>query len=902
MAPYRSETSFVKTKRMEGFTDHLTFAACEWFLIFLLLLDSLFSYVLKKFASYCQLQLPCLLCSRLDHILDGEKPNFYHNLFCNNHKSEISTMMLCHIHGKLVDGHKMCDNCLLSLTINTKRNTKTHRLLAGKFGVVLGGSGFQNSSLSRDLFAGPMGSRSCICCGKIWKLEHNGMRSVQLKSLGRAVLKPYIPLPHPPRPSRLNRRDSFKKIRDITSESEGKRSIYNVGYSELKLYSDSDSEFPFSDDDDVRSVFHEKIEAGNDNNAQSTSETPTKCDKSDLNPTKSNTSSPLHVPLPDISEQQDQNDNGVIENNWPQADQKSSSSDLPELISLDVVSPSPVVANVSNREIESEDCKITGHFENSLPAHLSELMTLDGIHTLVGESSKKSVDVTQAQDTGLVSEKHKKVSEKIDRMEGASTEIDLIVCESAPMSPTQENPSNTSNASVATNGREVPGFFIEQPPSKEVDEVKEDLELSPQSQNSSLHGSNVSSVVPENHIHSPEIHAEASSSNGNQILQNSNSMESGIESVDGNNINEIEGESIVDRLKQQIEDDKKCMEALHKELEEERNASAIAADEAMSMITRLQEEKAALQMEALQYLRMMEEQAEYDNEEFEKVNDLLTEKEKELQDLEAELEYYKSNSDLTDKPMIQGMHEDGRDSKRENVMAQNICLHNITDTVNNFSNSKSSEVSKASDEVVAGGTSILEFEEEKQYISHCLECLEKKLHQISCSKFSSQMPNAKPEKLEISKLNQQGVSNREETDLSIHQNLTSNKSYNDKDESTASDTDECSLSIENNRSTFVEPETSKPSREIDLVALENEISDLNERLEALEFDHDLIEHITNSLQNGNDGKQFIQDIARQLHELRKIGMRSRCRHTKKGGHVFLPGGFCLIITEINEQT
>ena len=43
-----------------------------------------------------------------------------------------------------------------------------------------------------------------------------------------------------------------------------------------------------------------------------------------------------------------------------------------------------------------------------------------------------------------------------------------------------------------------------------------------------------------------------------------------------------------------------------------------------------------LEMEALQYFQMMEEQAEYDNDELEKVNDLLTEKEKEIQDLEAE--------------------------------------------------------------------------------------------------------------------------------------------------------------------------------------------------------------------------------------------------------------------------
>lgn len=104
---------------------------------------------------------------------------------------------------------------------------------------------------------------------------------------------------------------------------------------------------------------------------------------------------------------------------------------------------------------------------------------------------------------------------------------------------------------------------------------------------------------------------------------------------------DIEGESLVDLLKQQLEYDRTCLRELSKELEEERNASAIATNEAMAMITRLQEEKAALQMEALQYLRMMDEQAEHDVDALERANDVLADREKEIQDLEMELEYYR---------------------------------------------------------------------------------------------------------------------------------------------------------------------------------------------------------------------------------------------------------------------
>ncbi|CAJ2627719.1 unnamed protein product [Trifolium pratense] len=858
MATSRSGTTFAKTKRMEGFTDNLTFAACEWFLIFLLLVELLLSYILKKFASYCKLQLPCLLCSRLDHILDGEKPEFFHNLFCSNHKSEISSMMLCHIHGKLADGHKMCDDCLLSVTTNTKRNTKTHRLLAGKFGVT-GGSAYQSLPLSRDLFTRPKGSRPCSCCGKPWKLEPNGFRSMQLKSPGRAVHKPYIPLPRPPRQSRLNHRDNLKKIRDKTLESEGGRRFppsANVGYTVLRLTSDSESEFQFSDDDyyddDAGSIFHDKFEARNDTVAQNTSESHTERATSDSNPPKSKTSSPKHVPLPEVIKHQDGNDSCVEDFKRTQADHSSSSSDLPELISLDEVSSSHVV----NREPKSEDTKITDHSENSLPGQLSELMTLDGNQILARKSSEKSVNVTQVHDAGL--EENLKVSKKINIMKDASTQTDLMVSDSAPLSLTQENSSNASKSSITTEEKGVPSFVIEQPPSKEVDKVEEEQEQSQPSHNTSLHESNISLVAPINHVHTPEIHAEAT--------------ESGLESLAESNMTEIEGESIVDQLKRQIEYDKKCMDDLQRELEEERNASAIAANEAMSMITRLQEEKAALQMEAHQYLRMMEEQAEYDNEEIEKINDLLTEKEKEIQDLEAELEFYQLNSNLTDEPMVDNMHEESRDLKGGNVTAQSICLHNVTDTVNNIPDSKLSEESKSRDEVVAGETSTLGFEEEKQYISQCLDTLEKKLHQITTEEPNDGFPS-----------NPQGdyysegshLDGHEETGLSIKTNRTSNGSHDDKDDATASDTDDCSISIENNDSTPVEPKSSRSRREDDLVFLENEIADLHDRLEALEFDHDLIEHITNSLQNGSDGKKFIQDIAHQLRELRKIGMRSR---------------------------
>ncbi|KAE8699900.1 putative myosin-binding protein 5 [Hibiscus syriacus] len=88
--------------------------------------------------------------------------------------------------------------------------------------------------------------------------------------------------------------------------------------------------------------------------------------------------------------------------------------------------------------------------------------------------------------------------------------------------------------------------------------------------------------------------------------------------------------------------DRKSLMALYMELDEERSASAEAAYNAMAMITRLQAEKAAVQMEALQYQRMMEEQAEYDQEALEEMVNLVAKREEELNELEAELEVYRA--------------------------------------------------------------------------------------------------------------------------------------------------------------------------------------------------------------------------------------------------------------------
>ncbi|CAA6667969.1 unnamed protein product [Spirodela intermedia] len=68
-------------------------------------------------------------------------------------------------------------------------------------------------------------------------------------------------------------------------------------------------------------------------------------------------------------------------------------------------------------------------------------------------------------------------------------------------------------------------------------------------------------------------------------------------------------------LEKALEQERTSRSHIYLELEKERSAAATAADEAMSMILRLQKEKAGIEMEARQYQRMIEEKNAYDEEE-----------------------------------------------------------------------------------------------------------------------------------------------------------------------------------------------------------------------------------------------------------------------------------------------
>lgn len=94
-------------------------------------------------------------------------------------------------------------------------------------------------------------------------------------------------------------------------------------------------------------------------------------------------------------------------------------------------------------------------------------------------------------------------------------------------------------------------------------------------------------------------------------------------------------------LEQALKEEYAARAALYIELEKERSAAATAADEAMAMILRLQEEKASIEMEARQFQRIIEEKSAYDAEEMNILKEILVRREREKHFLEKEVEAYR---------------------------------------------------------------------------------------------------------------------------------------------------------------------------------------------------------------------------------------------------------------------
>ncbi|KAK2983083.1 hypothetical protein RJ640_006470, partial [Escallonia rubra] len=653
--------------------------------------------------------------------------------------------------------------------------------------------------------------------------------------------------------------------------------LSHVEYRKVKVTSDTDSEVPFSDDESARALIREADDPDNETaNALIHNEDP----KGDLDVESAQLephmitfadykaaetfNHSVSVPEPSVLDPEVKLEilnpkgslasgaaggHGLEELDWKQVEHKADIAAPADLISFSEVPPSSDVM-ASPAEVSGETCKRYGN----------------------GISAPRTGEVETSAATenrGISGEEHEPIMITETRLE-----VNPIITDNGSLMPNYLDLSDAYKLAISSKGRQLSGKFSEQRSLKESARVSEDLKLL-LSQISAARGIELSlnDMSPRVSGNSDEWRiSDTSTSSGLQLLQKRISLERNESSLslDGSTVSEIEGETVVERLKRQVEHDRKLMGALYKELEEERNASAVATNQAMAMITRLQEEKAALHMEALQCLRLMEEQAEYDDEALQKSNDLLTDKEKEIQNLEAQLELYRKK--FVDASTVENVIEPACDLDAIDMRLE----HSDTSCAENNPSSTCASVRGEQNMGYKSDVTsmlfkdtnfsnaqlpLLEFEDERLYIVTCLKKLEEKLHILS--NYGAHLDRSN------------GENSAEEGRIG-----NTNPNFRGEfQENIGTEEDDLQKDVKSEGSPHAQEGYVSSSRqgasavcsETDLVALRKEFSVLSGRLESLEADQRFLEHSINSLRNGNDGLKFIQEIAGHLRELHRIG-------------------------------
>ncbi|KAL6645817.1 hypothetical protein ACP70R_017425 [Stipagrostis hirtigluma subsp. patula] len=380
-------------------------------------------------------------------------------------------------------------------------------------------------------------------------------------------------------------------------------------------------------------------------------------------------------------------------------------------------------------------------------------------------------------------------------------------------------------------------------------------------------------------------------------------------SLDGSVASEADGGEpcTVDQLKSALQAERKALGALYAELEEERNAAAIATNQTMAMINRLQEEKAAMQMEALQYQRMMEEQSEYDQEALQLLNELVTKREREKQELERELELcrqkvmhyedkerrkmasFKANG-VSPNGSGTSVSSSGEDSDEH---SDDSCELGESPSGGNLQSSSDAALGLGTDQdgakhLVALDDSLTYFEMERLSILEELKTLEERLFTLEDDDINTTSATAGHSS------NDFGVSTdglqSPEYDLQYEKAKFGSRTSicrgkrllplfdavgdENCDQIPSAGAGDAEADNSTTKSAFV------LAKEQERLAIIEEVDHVYERLQALEADKEFLRHCIKSLKKGDKGMVLLQEILQHLRELRNVEL-----HVKNAGDV-----------------
>ncbi|RCV27601.1 hypothetical protein SETIT_5G337200v2 [Setaria italica] len=745
----------------------LSTALLEWILMLLLFIDAVYSFLVTRFARFCRLPAPCPFCSRLDHVLGNEKPCFYRELICKTHKSEISSLAFCHLHQKLASAQSLCEGCCEKTSddeIADEPVMDVNELDSNQRNDVI----YTDYSVAGQVHES-LEPRDIYHQSDYTSHERDSL--LQMTSDSEVE----VPCAH-----------------DVKSSHSCEASAV-----EEDLQEDAACEQPVLPSPEAIKESERKVEA--ELNVTDTHDTSSTCPGTDGHP--------------------DSRTDGDRMEEKESLLTKWASQHVPILVKEDSCLKAAASDELPQTRGETEPSQSTN--EGNTDPFRSQFTILEEHYAVSGErnindcADEPHIPAAAVKSGGEVSQDHgtiegyPKTSEAIvERRPSLSTQISMNEAYRLAIGSKSSLPSPTLTDVIL--GKDS------------TSSINEELRLL-LSQLSASRGLEAPWVDPGP---SPRAYGRGDE----LVVQNITkriSLErdaSGLESLDGSIVSEMEGESAIDRLRRQVDLDRKSIHLLCRELEEERNASAIAASQALAMITKLQDEKAAMQMEASHYQRMMEEQAEYDSDALAKANELLAEREQQIEELEVELENYR------------------RQYGGEPIEEQAKTPFKQENAVIAFLEEGGLEVPMIN--TPRGTNSLVSFEEERAYIASSLKKLEQKLQSYSNSSTSDDL----------------STSDAIEDDLSNEASVAEDSWLNRQDSSRETE----------HTSSGKGDSSSVLNGEVDLTTVQKEIASLNRRLKTLEGDRNFLEHSINSLRNGTEGLVFIQEIACNLRELRAI--------------------------------
>ncbi|KAJ6718912.1 MYOSIN-BINDING PROTEIN 2 [Salix purpurea] len=945
----------------------LVYAILEWILIVLLLLNSLFSYLILKFADYFGLKRPCLWCSRLDHFFEPTNfQNSHRSLVCDDHAKEISKLGYCSSHKKLAESEDMCEGC-----------SSSHGESLSKFaffpwmtrlGVLqdLGGDKVSENG-EEDL--------KCSCCGvcldtklycdDYYLIKPSYWDDSDFTQKGNLVLEHQVD-------DTVDVDDHSDRERsDFVSDfCEGEQGIgenwgIEIGNREEEVKQNSSCSVSNFDCKEVVADEGEKEEM-----VVKKEEEPVKKDDSNVqmdNPpgdqpamvlasSSKDTATEIQPQHLDFYIDQDDchlipaeligfnstekqipktREKGVEENSGNEdfvleldkqvgtlyellVESRSNLEEEASLLSVDDNEEKPSVAVVESSEILEKESSSGRHSDLDLvEEECEQVATARPTHT-------PSNDGNHAQESALIAGEdvdsdYNQVSEEALRMQSDEIEADVSIGTGIPdqeqiddihcveeVSPSysrmQEDPS-TSNADYPACEDHAELFIALGSKLAEEDAIE-------------FRAITVETGEPSMHTECNELEEDKMPDTPTSIdsLHHPHKKplllerrESGTEeSLDGSIISDIEagdGVFTMEKLKSALRAERKTLSVLYAELEEERSASAVAASQTMAMINRLQEEKAAVQMEAFQYQRMMEEQSEYDQEALQLLNELVVKREKEKVELEKELEASRKRVQEYEMKEKLMMFKRRKDGSARSVTVSPSCSNAVeTDglsvdlnqevTESFVNHQESSNLNTPVDTVLYLDESLSNFEEERVSILEQLKVLEEKLFVLS----DDEEQHFEDIKLIEHLYQENGNGHSEICDYSSESNGVANGQYKEMNgkyhqerrnigakakrllpffDATDSESEEV---LNGHSKGFDSVALQKSANKFDMncqkLAFE-EVDHVYERLQALEADREFLKHCMTSLRKGDKGIELLQEILQHLRDLRNVEHRAR---------------------------